>query len=343
MPIHIFWGEDLSASDRAIEDLIKEIVDPSWASINLSRIDGADLSQANQALEEIRSPPFGSGERVVVVKRSPFCNGCSTELAQRFEGVLKLIPDKSNLILSNSSKPDSRLRTTKALKKLIATKEANERNFPLPAIWDEIGQKQLVERTAQELGLEIEPEAQTLLVEAIGNDSARLASELEKLALLGVENAKNKGAVKKNLFIPATTVKALTEGMATNALQIGDSLLANNIGEAIARLDALLDLGEPALKILATLTGQVRGWLWVSLLEREGEKDVGTIARAAGIANPKRIYIMRKQLKNMSPNQFLKLLNNLLDIEASLKKGIPPRDAFRDGLLTGKSFRKTSH
>ena len=73
-----------------------------------------------------------------------------------------------------------------------------------------------------------------------------------------------------------------------------------------------------ALRIIATLTGQVRGWLWVSLLEQEGEKDVSVIAQAAGISNPKRIYVMRKQLQGQEPKLFLKLLSQLLEIESSL-------------------------
>ena len=116
-------------------------------------------------------------------------------------------------------------------------------------------------------------------------------------------------------------------------------MLADNIGEAIWRLDALLGKGEPALRILATLTSQVRGWLWVSLLEQQGEKDVSLIAKAAGIANPKRIYVMRKQLQGMAPHRFLQLLNSLLEVEAALKKGVMPADAFKDSLISDKSFK----
>ena len=84
---------------------------------------------------------------------------------------------------------------------------------------------------------------------------------------------------------------------------------------------------------MATLTGQVRGWLWVSLLEQQGERDVAVIAKAAGIGNPKRIYVMRKQLQGRPPKRFLSLLGRLLEVEARLKRGSLPGDAFRDGLL----------
>ncbi|MFL0732735.1 MAG: DNA polymerase III subunit delta, partial [Prochlorococcus sp.] len=90
----------------------------------------------------------------------------------------------------------------------------------------------------------------------------------------------------------------------------------------------------PALRIVATLTGQIRGWLWVSLLEQQGERDVNVIAKAAGIGNPKRIYVMRKQLQGRPPQRFLKLLSRLLEVEAALKRGALPGDAFRDGLIS---------
>ena len=35
-------GDDAAARDRAIDALIHRVVDPSWSSLNLSRLDGAD-------------------------------------------------------------------------------------------------------------------------------------------------------------------------------------------------------------------------------------------------------------------------------------------------------------
>ena len=320
MPIHLLWGDDAAARDRAIDALIGQVVDPSWSSLNLSRLDGADAGQALQALEEARTPPFATGERLVLLQRSPFCNACPSELADRFEAALELIPDTSHLVLVNPAKPDGRLRTTKTLQKRIKSGLDQEQSFPLPAAWDGNGQRQLVQRTAEALGLQVDPDAIDALVEAIGTDSARLESELRKLSLRGTT-------------ISAARVQELVGGRSTNALAVGDALLEGNPGEAIARWDALIEAGEPALRIVATLTGQIRGWLWVSLLEQQGERDVAVIAKAAGIGNPKRTYVMRKQLQGRPPKRFLSLLGRLLEVEARLKRGAQPGDAFRDGLL----------
>ena len=334
MPIHLYWGDDEAARNRAVETLIAEHTDPAWQSINLSRLDGSDPAQAAQALAEARTPPFGGGDRVVLLQRSPFCNQCPAELAEQLEASLELIPDSCHLLLVNAGKPDARLRTTKALQKLVKAGAASERSFALPAIWDSAGQVDLVQRTARELGLTLEQAAAEALSEAIGSDSARLASELEKLALyVGAETGRSGSTAKGQPAITAAAVAALVGSHATNALQVGDALLAGHPAEAIALVEALLAANEPALRIVTTLSGQIRGWLWVSLLDRQGEQDVNAIAKAAGIGNPKRIYVMRKQIRGRPPARFLLLLRQLLEVEAALKRGSEPGDAFRDGFL----------
>ena len=57
MPIHLIWGDDAAARDRAINALIERVVDPSWSSLNLSRLDGAGVDP--QALEEAE-PSFAA-------------------------------------------------------------------------------------------------------------------------------------------------------------------------------------------------------------------------------------------------------------------------------------------
>ena len=209
MPVHLFWGDDSAALERALNKLIDGVIDPAWTSINLSRLDGADSGQALQALEEARTPPFGGGDRLVLLQRSPFCNACPSELADRFDNALDLIPDNSHLVLCNTAKPDGRLRTTKALQKRVKAKQAAEQSFQLPAIWDGSGQRQLVQRTANDLNLDLEPAAIDALIDSIGNDSARLSAELQKLALHAASRGSNQ--------ITADAVGTMIDGQAANA------------------------------------------------------------------------------------------------------------------------------
>jgi DNA polymerase-3 subunit delta len=319
MPIHLYWGDDEAARNRALALQLQGLVDPAWASINLSRLDGSDPAQALQALEEARTAPFGAGARAVVLLRSPFCQSCPAELTARLEASLELIPADGHLFLISDGKPDARLRSTKLLRGV-----AEEQGFTLPAIWDGAGQIERVQQAARDRGLQLAPAAAEALAEAIGSDGLRLASELEKLAL----HAGPAGGP-----ITAEAVAALIGGQVTSSLAVGEALLAQRPADAIALVEALLAANEPALRLVASLGSQIRGWLWVCLLEKSGEQDVAVIAKAAGIGNPKRIYVMRKQIRGRTPGQLLALLRRLLEVEAALKRGIDPGAAFRDGFL----------
>jgi len=329
MPIHLLWGDDEAARNRAVESLLEQLVEPAWATINVARLDGNDAAQAARALEEARTPPFGGGARVVVLQRSPFTTACGADLAAQLEASLALIGPDCHLVLCSATKPDARLRTTKALRQL-----AEEQSFVLPAIWDGEGLVELVERTAAELGLRLQGDGAEALAEAIGSDSTRLASELEKLALYagsgGDGTASEDGGP---IRIDRHAVEALVGGRSTSSLAVGDALLAGRPAEAIALVDALLAAHEPALRIVAALSSQIRGWLWVALLESQGESDVNVIAKAAGIGNPKRVYVLRKQIRGRSAAQLLDLLSRVLEVEMALKRGADAGEAFRDAFL----------
>ena len=334
MPIHLIWGDDYEACNREIEEIIQTVIDPSWKSFNYSQIDGNDQKQNFRALEEVQSSPLGGGGRVVLVRRSPFCNGCSIELANKLEQAIKLIPNNTYLILNNSNKPDKRLKTTKLIEKSIQSNSfSKEKSFLLPLPWDINGQRNLVKNILYKLNLKMNHEAIDLIVECIGNDSSLINTELQKLSLFS-EAINTNLTTDKPQEISKELVKKLIQNNSTNALEIANSLLKGEIIIALNKIQSLLKNGEPALRLITTLTGQSRGWLWVHLLDSQGNQDVKEIAKLAGIANPKRIFIIRKQIQGKSLATLLELMKKLLKIEASIKSGANPIDSFKDNLLT---------
>ena len=142
----------------------------------------------------------------------------------------------------------------------------------------------MVQRAAKASGLTMEPAAEVALVEAVGSDSGRLAGELEKLDL-------HSGGKR----VTAAAVVALVGATSQTSLQVGEALLRNQVPTALHLLDELLRANEPALRIQASLVSQVRGWLWVALMTATGETDAQTMAKAAGLGNPRRAYVLQRQ------------------------------------------------
>ena len=317
MPVYVYWGDDATALENAVKALAQKVVDPAWESFNAQRLDGQQRDGAALALTTVRMAPFGSGGRLVHVVNSPFCERCPPELLSALTTTLPQIPHNCHLLLTSANKPDGRLKSTKFLQKMATVK-----SFPRPAVWDSKGQRQMVQRAAKAASITMEPAAEVALAEAVGSDSGRLAGELEKLYLYSDGNT-----------VTAAAVEALVGTTSQTSLKVGEALLQNHIPTALHLLDDLLRANEPALRIQASLVSQVRGWLWVSIMTAAGERDAQTIAKAAGLGNPKRVYVLLKQVQGCQPKQLQQLLAALLELEWALKQGTPPQQAFREHLL----------
>ncbi|HEY9706396.1 MAG TPA: DNA polymerase III subunit delta, partial [Allocoleopsis sp.] len=84
----------------------------------------------------------------------------------------------------------------------------------------------------------------------------------------------------------------------------------------------------PALRIVATLTGQFRTWLWLKIMIESGAKD-DQIAQSLEIANPKRIYFLRQEVKSLQTQHLTATLPLMLELEFSLKRGAESLSTFQ--------------
>ncbi len=311
MPIYFFWGEDEFRLKQAAENLRDRTLDPTWATFNYDRITPDVSDAAVQGLNQAMTPPFGMGQRFVWLADTTLGQRCSEAMMTEIERTLPSVPETTVLLLTSANKPDGRLKSTKLLKKY-----ADVREFAAIAPWQTdqlIGQ---VQRVAKEMHLRLKPEAAELLAEAVGADTRRLYNELEKLSLYWSA----KGQVKTDP-LPPEVITQLVAVSTQTSFQLAESLIAGRTDQALGLVTDLLANNEPALKVVATLVGQFRRWLWVSLMMQQGERDVKAIAKAAEINNPKRVYILQKQVRGCSPAQLEKALSLLLGLEFSLKRG----------------------
>ena len=313
MPVYYFWGDDEFRLKKAVSALRDRTLDPSWASFNYDRIAPESSDAPIQALNQAMTPPFGMGKRFVLLANTTLGQRCPEEVTAEMARTLPLVPETSVLLLTSTNKPDGRLKSTKLLKKHAEVKE-----FASIAPWQTDRIISQVKRVAQEIGLLLKPQSATLIADAVGGDTRRLYNELEKLSLYW----SYQGNVKSEPLPPEIVTRLVTVSTQTS-FQLSEALIAGKTAQALSLASDLLANNEHALRIVATLVGQFRRWMWVSLMESEGERDVRAIAKAAEINNPKRVYILQKQVRGRSPAQLEKALSLLLDLEFSLKRGAP--------------------
>lgn len=310
MSIYLYWGEDDFTLTQAVNELRESALDSSWASFNYDKISPDQPDAVIQGLNQAMTPPFGIGKRLVWLVDTTVCQQCSENLLAELERTLPLIPEECVLLLTTRNRPDGRLKSTKLLQK-----HAHIREFSLIPPWKTEQLVQRVQSYSQDVGVKLTVAGAELLAQSVGNDTRVLFNELEKLRLYAGNSAKPLDETKVAMLVTSNT---------QNSLQLAAAILQGDGAKALELVADLINTNEPALRIIATLIGQFRTWLWVKLMLSEGERDQKAIATAAEVNNPKRIYFLSKEVQRLSLIQLTATLGVLLELEVKVKRGSDP-------------------
>lgn len=305
--LYFFWGDDDFQLNQAIATLRDRTLDADWASFNYDKIPGDDAEGSRTALNQAMTPPFGTGKRFVWLVNTTLGQRCAEAVLHELERTLPQLPETSVLVLSSRQKPDGRAKFTKLLQKYGQIKE-----FGTIPPWKTDQLLKNVEKMVAEKGLSLTSDATDLLVEAVGNQTRQLMLELEKLSLYWGDRPSP---------IDAETVALLVTISTQSSLKLAAAIRQGQTEQALGLVADLLNRNEPALRIVSTLVGQFRIWLWVKVMADSGERDLQTIARAAEVGNPKRIYFLQKEVAPITLNSLKQAMTHLLELEAALKRG----------------------
>jgi DNA polymerase III subunit delta len=166
-----------------------------------------------------------------------------------------------------------------------------------------------INRKATGLGVKITSDATTMLANFIGNQLRLLANELDKLATY----------VGPGATITVEDVRQLSaQVQEARIFDLTDALAQRNRKQALDLLHDLLADGEPPLKLISTITSQVRSLLLVKELADNGLR-ASQIVSATGIAP----FVAEKALRQIgrfSTSQLEGAYRQLLATDAALKR-----------------------
>jgi DNA polymerase III subunit delta len=166
-----------------------------------------------------------------------------------------------------------------------------------------------ISKRAKGLGVSIAPDASELLANFIGNQLRLLANELDKLATY----------VGQGGTIRVDDVRKLSaQVQEARIFDLTDALAQRNRKQALDILHDLLADGEPPLRLISTITSQVRSLLLVKELAQKGMRGP-QIAATIGIAPFVAEKAMR-QIGKFSPAQLETAYRHLLETDAALKR-----------------------
>lgn len=237
--VYLLHGDDEYRKDVALRELVTAAVDPSTRDFNFDQLRGADTSpeQLASALDML---PMMADRRVVVLRDVSALKKDGRAVLDRY---LESPAPSTTLILVAPA-------GAKLDKGLASAAAANVEFTPLAdrdvAEW--------LEQQARDVhGATITPEAAALLQEAVGNDAAFLAAELDKLA-----------SYANGRTIDEEAVEAIVG--ARRGETVGDFLdrvAERDAAGALALLDHILTLPKSgAVPVLMALTTQTMAIGW---------------------------------------------------------------------------------
>ena len=306
MGIYLYWGEDDFAIAKAVEKLQAKVLDPDWLQFNYHLFSGEGIENTIEALNEVMTPVFGMGEKLVWLRNTMIMQQCSGDLLAELQRTLPVVPENCHLLLTTAKKPDGRLKSTK-----LVQKYAKIREFSLIPYWNTKAMSQQVRNLATEIGIKLTPSAIELLVESVGNNTRQLWNELEKLSV----HYSSSSVIERDLV--ATLVTCNTQ----NSLQLAAAIRDGKTDVALSLINDLLNQNEPPLRIVATLVKQFRTWAIIKSMIEAGEKEHKAMAIVAEIPNPQRIKYILQEIKSVNSQTLLSTLPLLLDLEYGLKRG----------------------
>src|SRR5437667_3790547 len=181
-----------------------------------------------------------------------------------------------------------------------------------------------ISKRAKSLGVTIDGDAATLLANFIGNQLRLLANELDKLATY----------VGDGGTITVDDVRTLSaQVQEARVFDLTDALAQRNRKLALDILHDLLADGEPALRLISTITTQVRSLVLVKELSQKGMRagQIASTMRMAPFVADKAL----RQVGKFTPAQLEGAYRQLLATDAALKRSRMAPEMALDLLVVG--------
>ena len=293
-------GPEKWLKERAVRELKSRCLAPGFEEMDQIRF--SEPPEESLLLKEVRTAPFGSPLRLVVVEgfgsfgretlgwlpgylERPSPRSCLVLCAERLEGEIPWI----------SSQRESRLQ-------ILNCQPLKGRQL---ADW-------LMEQ-ARAAGRQIEPKAAALLSARIGPDLQRLAQALEPLALLAGESGRIGVAEVEQLIAPSVR---------ETAFDVLDAAAAGRPAEALAHLRQAIAQGRMSVEQFMGALG------WYYRMAWKGRRNAGS----EGWLSPQRQAALNR-LKRWPVGRLQGAMWEVLEADKALKLGSPAPELLADRLL----------
>lgn len=303
-PVYVLHGGDAFLRDHYRAEVTAAVLDQADPQTCLARYDdGAELAAV---LDDLRTLPFLGDRRLVVVEDA---DAFVSRHRAALEAYLDAPAACGTLMLIVNSWP-SNTRLAKTVAKIGVALDCSP---PAPGNMGTFLRKQ-----AAALGRKLDPAAVDLLVQWLGNDLARAAGELEKLALY----------TEGREAITAEDIAAVVVATAgANPFALTDALTATDPAAALNVLESILTQRGEEFRVLGMIGWHLRRALKAKYMLAAGKREAEVLQAAHVFGRGQQPF--RQLLGRRSIEQLCADFRQLIRADLALKTGADPKAALQ--------------
>ena len=316
---YLFEGVEENIKAAALAALRGQLLPDGLEELNENLMENPSTDALIAAAETL---PFLADKRLVVVREHPALAG-KAEADERLTEYMAHVPDSCVMVFLCRGKADARKKLYRAIQKHGAVVTFSPLSDAELNAW--------IIKAFSALGKRCAPQTASLLAFTVGNDTALLRAEMEKIAALCGERED----------VADEDVRAVaTRSIECTVFEMVDAVVAGQEGRAFSLLKDMLLSGSDRIGILAMLLRQYRLLQHVKIMQFE-KKSAQEIKQRLGVA-PFAAERCIRQAAAYSGKEIKQAVDICLDTEYRIKSGrLNQEGALEAAMLAIFALRRT--
>ena len=296
--IYVIAGKEDSLVNAHCRELLDELLEPSQRATGLFNVD-SDTASACDILDELRTAPFLTDKRVVLIKEADAFVSKNRELLERYFDN----PCPTGRLVMTVGSWDSRTKLAKKLPKvgkLISVTPPKPWELP----------RYLIDFAQSTYNKRLDRDAATLLIELTGDELTRLYSEIDKLALFA----------DADKVITSRHVESLIgHNRMFDAFSVIDTVIAGDTGRAMERLRTMFESDKSTeYTVVGAFAYHLRRMFGAKAMMEKGVPVTEIVKKMRIWSNKDRFF---SQLRRVSLKQIAGYLKKLAEVDFAIKTG----------------------
>ncbi len=302
--LYLLFGEDSWLLEDLVERLRKILISPETAALDYREIDGTEPGALNldSLQQEVRTPPFFSKRRMVVVKRSGWfkVGGMSPDRQQHFLELVDTLPDSVCLVFVEEKVDKRQKKLVQGLQKRGLLAEVLHEDPVVLTGW--------IRRVLAQKKVQIDAATAENLIDRCAADMRVLRSELSKISDFCAATG-----------TPVVDLPLLDElslpDLRGSIFNITDAISAGKTAEALCLFQILLDRREPVQLLLFMIARHFK-----QLILAWDCRSADELASTAGVL-PFVAKRLQRQVGRFSLAKLYALYEACFETDAAIKSG----------------------